>query len=363
MKNPARIYHLYDYLQVAGGAERLALTLSRGLPARLVVARRYAAADYLTNDSAADIRTLGSWLTQNLGRVPEAIACFLFRSGFLCDADCVIYSGFYAPLAVWRQRRGKKIYYCHTPPRYAFDLRAAYAQRCPLWLRPLLNICVVVYRWLYKRALQKMDVIISNSETVRQRLLEHLGLNSIVIHPPIATEKFGWQGDEGYFISSARLEPRKRVNRIIEAFRWMPQHKLVVLSGGSQLEILKQQAAGCDNISFTGWQTNKKIARIIGRARAALYLAADEDFGMSPVEAMAAGKPVIGVCAGGLRETIIEQTGWLLSPDPTIAEITAAVENVTATCAAAMRAACEARAAEFSETVFIEKMRGIVGEA
>ena len=363
MKNPARIYHLYDYLQVAGGAERLALTLSCGLPARLVIARHYAAANYITDDSAADIRMLGSWLTKCLGRVPEAIACFLFRSSFLRDADCVIYGGFYAPLAVGRQQRGKKIYYCHTPPRYAFDLRAAYTQRCPLVLRPLLNVCVGAYRWLYKRALQKMDVIVSNSETVRQRLLEHLGLNSIVIHPPITTEKFGWQSDEGYFISLARLEPRKRVNLIIEAFRRMPQHKLVVLSGGSQLEILKQQATGYDNISFTGWQPDIDIAWIIGRARAALYLAADEDFGMSPVEAMAAGKPVIGVCAGGLRETITEQTGWLLSPDPTVAEITAAVENVTAECAAGMRSACEARAAEFSEMVFIEKLRGIVGKA
>lgn len=352
-----RTYLLYDYLQVAGGAERLSLDLAAGLPAELVVSRVFAAAHKL---QLTGVTVLGNRATRWLGRLGEALYVFMRRPAFLQTAETVIYSGFYAPLAVRWQKTGRKIYYCHTPPRFAFDLQDAYLKRCPFLLRPALQMAIALYRRAYLQALGQMDVIISNSVAVEARLKAHTGFSSLIIHPPVAVDTFQWQGDQGYYVSLARLEPRKRVSLLIEAFKQMPDRQLVVMSGGSQAAPLRAQAAGAANIRFTDWQTEEGLHTTIGQARAALYLADDEDFGMSPVEAMAAGKPVIGVAAGGLLETIVPgQTGLLLPAMPSVADVIAAVRVIDGR-AADMRAACEVQAQKFSREIFIAKMRALV---
>ncbi len=350
-------YLLYDFLQVPGGAERLMLTLAEAMPqSRLVVSRRYPEAAAL-GAATAEAKALADAWTAPLGRIAEAITVFTLRTAFLKEAEAVIYSGHYAPLAVRQQATGRKLYYCHTPPRFAYDWQADYMAKLAPPARPLFSMAVARYRKSYERAIRAMDTVIANSVNVQGRLQRYLGLESVVVYPPVETETFKWLGAGDYFVSTARLTPPKRVASIVRAFLDMPDEQLVVLSGGPELEPLRRLAAGAGNIRFTGWQDETQLRQWLGQARAAIYIPRDEDFGISPVEAMAAGKPVIGVAEGGLLETVIDgQTGLLLAPPPTPASIVEAVKRLDRQRATAMRPACERQAARFGRTAFIDKM-------
>ncbi|MCO7570129.1 glycosyltransferase [Pseudomonas chlororaphis] len=358
-------YILYDYLQVSGGAERLSIDLAKGLSGyQLVVSRVFEEARHLAAGQALGaegLHCLGSAITRPLPRVAEALACFTLRTGFLRDAQTVIYSGLYAPLAVTNQISGTRIYYCHTPPRYIYDWRERYLQRFAPPLRPLAVVAFDAFQRRYEDSLARMDRVITNSENVRNRLRLNLELESEVIHPPVDTERFKWIEQGDYFISLARLEAHKRVDTIIKAFLGLPDQKLVIASGGRDEMRLRQLAEGAGNIRFTGWQDEASLCACIGGARAAIYVAVDEDFGMSPVEAMSAGKPVIGVREGGLMETIVDGvTGLLLEPELTVESLREAINSLHPARALAMRGACEAQAEKFSKRTFVERMEAVV---
>jgi glycosyltransferase involved in cell wall biosynthesis len=210
--------------------------------------------------------------------------------------------------------------------------------------------------------MKRMSVIIANSNNVQQRIRTYLDKDSIVVYPPCDVDACRWLGQEdGYYLSTARLEPHKRVDIVVEAFRRMPDRKLLVASGGSELTRLQRLADGARNIDFTGWVDTDRLRELIGRAIATIYVPRDEDFGISPVESMAAGKPVIGVAEGGLLETVVEgQTGLLLPPDPGAEELMEAVLSMDTDRALSMREACERRAQAFRVELFLDRMREIV---
>lgn len=364
LKDMAAKLVLHDYLQVNGGAERLVISLASGLPGfALGVSGVYP--DFI---GSGDIKGLSlklpGPLVNWLPRIPRALLTFGWGGLVPGNADCVIYSGIYAPLAVQRQATGKRIYYCHTPPRFAFDRQAQYLGRVPVLLRPLLRLAIARYRKAYLQAVHSMDKVVVNSIHVRERLLALAGINATVIYPPIDTERFRYLGQQDYYLSVGRLEPNKRIELIVRAFLAMPEKKLVVASGGSQLHALRALADGAANIRFVGWQDEGALAALVGNAIAVIYVPLDEDFGMSAVEAMAAGKPVIGVDEGGLRESIVAgKTGVLLPVNPPVEAVVRAVRHLSAGVAADMRAACEVRAAEFSRSRFLSVFATTIGDA
>ena len=351
---------LYDFLAVPGGAEKLTFTLLESMPDMpLCCAFRnkdafpdnvLPKAGFIDLKAASDIP---AW------RILKMMAAFERKTPFLNDYDWVLFSGIYAPLAVRNRTRGGNLLYCHTIPRFAYDLKEFYLSRLPFFLRPAFYGLVLLMRHRYQRALGRMDGIIANSHNVKRRLETYLGRTATVIHPPVDTKRFCWMGQKDYYVSLARLENFKRVDLIVQAFKRMPEKKLVVTSSGSEMQRLKRLAADAPNIHFTGWQTEAQLSRWIGNAIAAIYIPMDEDFGMSPVESMAAGKPVIGVAEGGLLETVVpDQTGILLEPPPTADAIMAAVHDLTPKRTLEMRSACETRASLFTREIFLEKMRG-----
>lgn len=350
-------------MQVAGGAERVTLQMTQRFPMlRAVVSRVYADAAPIVEASGVGVHTLADNQTRWLGRIPEATWCFWFRARLVRDAAVVVYSGFYAPLAVRHQKQGRRVYYCHTIPRFAYDLYELEKARLPWYLRGVYAVGMACYRSMYKRAIKRMDVLLVNSENVRRRMQRYLGLDAQVLYPPVTTQRFRWMADDGYYLSVARLTANKRVDVAVRAFAAMPHRRLVVMSGGPELTKLQQLAANASNIEFVGWRSEEDMHRLIGRCRAVLYLPVDEDFGISPVEAMAAGKPVLGVAEGGLLETVLHgETGVLIQGDPTPEKLVAAVESLDAMDSSLLRVACEARAKWFDESVFFEKLNEVLG--
>ncbi len=352
---------LYDFMLVPGGAERLTLhALSQHPDWTLITA--------FTDDSAFEdsalpldrLQTLTSLSRRQGWQVLKALHAFERAAPALASFDRLLFSGAYAPAAVNGRDAGGNFYYCHTPPRFAYDLADWYRRAARPWQRPALDWLAARVRDRFSGAMKRMDRVAANSETVRQRLRDHVGLEQVeVIHPPVSTAEWNWLGQEDFFLSTARLEPYKRVDLIIEAFKAMPAQKLVVASGGSQQAKLQQQAAGHPNIRFTGWCSDSEIKRLTGQCRATIYLARDEDFGMSPVESMAAGKPVIGAAEGGLRETVLSGETGLLLDAAVIDDSTSLIDAVgwmSETRAREMREACENRAATFDSAVFDRRL-------
>ena len=182
-----------------------------------------------------------------------------------------------------------------------------------------------------------------------------------VVYPPTDITRFRWAPSEGYYLSTARLTSLKRVDTIIEAFLAMPDKRLIVASGGEDAAKLVAKAGGAPNIAFTGWTNDAALDRLMASAIATIYVPRDEDFGMSPIESMAAGKPVIGVAEGGLVETIVPgETGMLLPRDFNAAQLAEAIRAMTPDIATRMREACQNRAELFSERRFVERMAEII---
>jgi glycosyltransferase involved in cell wall biosynthesis len=353
---------LYDYMTVNGGAEKLTQTLLDHLPRTdLCAAFVNRGAFPSLGSREGQVFDLKADSANLLWRILRVIWAFEFRSPALDNYDWALFSGIYAPYAVKRRHRGANLLYCHTIPRFCFDLREYYMGKLPWIARPVLYLLIRLVTHEYARALARMDVVVANSENVRNRLIRHFGRDAVVVHPPVDIRRFQWLGDGGYYISLARLEDFKRVDLVVCAFMLMPHRRLIVTSGGSELERLKQLAAGAANISFTGWVAEEELRVLVGHARAAIYVPMDEDFGMSPVEAMAAGKPVIGVAEGGLLETILDgETGLLIKDNLTPEKLRDAVEKLEGMNPQVMRKRCEQRAALFDESIFVERMLALI---
>ena len=352
---------LHDYMQVSGGAERLVSTVARCIPKfSLGVSGVYSDFSNSANLAGINMEILGN-VPQIMPRIPKAILTFSNRMPCIEQAEVVIYSGLYAPLAVKSQCSGKRVYYCHTPPRFAFDRKKLYLERIPTPIRPLVSVAIDKYRDAYISCVQQMDLVLTNSEHMRKHLDQQLGIQASVVYPPVNIEKYKWLAQGDYYLSLGRLEPNKRVDRIVKAFMAMPEKKLIVSSGGSQFQLLKTMAANSRNIFFTDWVNEDRLAELIGKSIACIYIPFDEDFGMSAIESMSAGKPVIGVAEGGIMESVIDgMTGILLPQNPQVEDICLSVRMMTAQMALDMRTRCEIRAIDFSERFFVERMESYI---
>lgn len=164
-----------------------------------------------------------------------------------------------------------------------------------------------------------------------------------------------------YYISFSKLSSLKRVSRTVEAFREMPDKKLLVIYGENdpQKDEVFALAEGHPNITLLTLTDNNELPRYVAGAIATVFIAKNEDFGMVAIESMACGVPVIGVDESGIRETVINgKTGILLSPEATREELIAAVHKLDPATALSMKDACIARAQEFS----LERFEKIVRE-
>jgi glycosyltransferase involved in cell wall biosynthesis len=347
---------IHDLFQIKGGGERLVKTLCTGLPADLVTAHigqntfslEDLPGDVLNLDALSSLHGIKTW---SLARAFRRYHCSQsYRH--------IIYSGVASPLAIHDQPAAQHVFYCHTPPRFVYDQKTAMMTSMNPLKRWAFNHLINWFQPQYEQAVNQMDVILTNSEYVRERIRDSLNLDAQVVYPPCDTNHFKWKSQGDYFLSLGRHDPLKRIDAVIEAFLRMPDKQLVVASGGGETGRLKELAADAPNIRFTGWLSEAQLLNLLGHCLATIYVPKDEDFGMTPVESMSAGKPVIAADHGGLLETMLPgETGWLVSSENLVSDIVDAVNVASQTSTAAMRVACEQRAKAFSTTCFLKKFK------
>lgn len=288
---------------------------------------------------------------------------FLFSTKFLKDYDTVIFSGDSISAVRNCSKNSKKIYYCHTPPRYIYDLHDLYLKKVPWYFKPLFKLGCRVFWYLYQRDIAQMDIILTNSLNTKNRIQKYLWYDSYVLYPPVDTTRFVELWQKGYFLSFARLADAKRVDKVVEAFQDIPDQKLIVIYGKNdpQKEKIFTLAKWYKNIECITLENNDLLYEYIGYARATIYIPIDEDFGMSPIESMSAGKPVLWVDEGGLKETIIhKKTGYLVPKQFEKQNIIDAVRYLSEECCYKMKEDCKTRAQEFSLESFQKQLKKIV---
>ena len=284
---------------------------------------------------------------------------FLFKTNFLQEYDTVIFSWDSISAVRNCKKNTKKVYYCHTPPRYLYDLNDLYLQKIPMYLRPFFRCMFYVFRKSYERDIQKMDLVLTNSKNTQARIKKFLWIHSQVLYPPVDLEQFKYLSTQDYYLSFARLSSAKRVDVVVKAFMQMPQKKLLVIywKNDPQKQEIFDLASWSENIEFITLENNVWFTKYIGNAIATIYIPIDEDFGMSPVESMASWKPVLWVNEGWLKETLIhEQTAYLAPAHPSIEDIIVWVRYLSVEKCLEMKPACEDRARDFSLDEFKKQL-------
>lgn len=223
----------------------------------------------------------------------------------LSSYDLVISSSSCVAKGVLTHSQQKHLCYCHSPVRYAWDLYHQYLKNAGL--EKGLKSFIAKY-FLHRlriwdiSSLNRVDQFISNSDYIKERIKKIYNRESITIYPPVNVQNFEYlQNREDFYFTCSRMVPYKKIDLIVEAFSKMPDKKLVVIGTGPDFKKIKELATS--NITLLGYQSFSILKDYMQRAKAFVF-AAEEDFGIVPVEAQAAGMPVIAYGKGGALETI-----------------------------------------------------------
>lgn len=222
------------------------------------------------------------------------------------DFDVVISSSSAFAKGVLTNGHTKHICYCHTPTRYLWSDSINYIDGLPYpaLIKTLVPLLLPHLRVWDRQAAERPDVMIANSVTVQDRIKKYYRRDSEVIYPPVNTTGFQISGKpKTYYLTGGRLVPYKRFDIVIEAFNRL-RLPLIVFGAGPLAEQLRQQAK--PNITFVGFADNNKLANLYAGCKAFIH-PQEEDFGITAIEAMACGRPVLAYRAGGATETVREE--------------------------------------------------------
>jgi glycosyltransferase involved in cell wall biosynthesis len=197
------------------------------------------------------------------------------------------------------------ISYINSPMRYAWDLHHQYLRESGLdqrWIGWLVRYLLCRLRSWDVRTSLGVDAMLANSRFIRRRIQRVYGRDSTVIYPPVDVDTFQPQGArEDFYLAASRMVPYKRMDLIVEAFTRMPNRRLVVIGDGPNFKKVQKMAG--PNVELLGYQPTAILRDHMQRAKGFVF-AAEEDFGIMPVEAQACGTPVIAYGKGGSLETV-----------------------------------------------------------
>lgn len=250
--------------------------------------------------------------------------------------------------------------YCYTPMRYMWVFFEQYFGSYTPWKKSLVRLSGEYLKKWDIATLPRVDEFIAISQTIKNRIHDIYKRDSTVIYPPVEIDKFRFDpsrksGD--YYVCVSALVPYKRIDVIVDAFNKMPDKKLVIVGDGNSRKVLESRKRST-NIKFIGWANHDKVVKICAGAKAFIF-AAEEDFGIAPVEAQALGLPVIAYSKGGTTETVLPATG-LFFPEQTFEAIINAINEFERRQGEFNPADCRRNAERFSEEKFKDGIKNFV---
>lgn len=269
-----------------------------------------------------------------------------------------------------RVRKGQThICYCHSPIRYAWDMQDEYLEQVGLsggMKGKVIRHVMAGLRWWDKRASDGVTHFIANSSFIAQRIKRCYGREAAVLNPPVDTQGFGMAAKkEDYYLTASRMVPYKKMDMIAAAFAQMPERKLMIIGDGPEMKRVKAAAKQATNISVLGRAPFDVLRDHMQRARAFVF-AAKEDFGITPVEALACGTPVIAYGAAGVLDSLrglddVQPTGVFFK-EQTVESLKVAVETFEKEGHRITSKVCRARAEEFAPEAFRVKLEALVAK-
>lgn len=308
----AKIALVFDWMTNQGGAERVNLALHQMFPDAPIFTSIY-------NPKKLPAFQKAKIHTSFIQKLPFAktkhqlylkLMPYAYEQFDLSQFDIVISSSHACAKGIITKPETLHICYCHSPMRYAWDNWHSYISEynMPGPLKFFGKLAIHKLRTWDRLSAERVDHFIANSKTTQNRIHKYYRKTSSVIHPPVETSQFQIKDDpKDYFLAVGRLTPYKKFDLIIKAFNkaGLP---LKIVGRGVAEQDLRQIAK--PNIQFLGFVPEEELAHLYANARALVFPQV-EDFGITPLEAMACGRPVIALKQGGALETVVQdQTGF-----------------------------------------------------
>ncbi len=352
----------HDYLTVVGGAERVVLSLTRAFPGAPVYTSLYEP-EQVAPELAAGIDVRPSVLNRvgplrNNHRAAMPLLGPIFNRTRI-DSDVVVCS-----TSGWAHgitTPGRKIAYCHNPPRWVHQRKDYTDSSRPLWWMAAAAMHPYLKRW-DRKAAASCDRYLANSSIVAERVRVAYGRDAEVVPPPIAFDASGPQQAipylrPGFLLSVSRLIGHKNVDAVVEAFATLPDLRLVVVGDGPESRALAANAPS--NVEFTGRVSDDELRWLFANSRG-LISASREDFGLTPLEAAHFAKPSALLRYGGFLDTMIEDETAVFFDTPEPSAVAGAVRRMVNE--SWDGEAIIANAERFSVPAFEQRLREIVAE-
>ena len=358
-----KIALVHDHLVQDGGAEKVLLALQDVFPGAPTYTLLYDPKRVSAEFASKDIRT------SFLQRLPFGLKKYQWLLPFmpaatesydLSEFDVVVSSSSAFAKGIITRPGAVHICYCHTPTRYLWSDTHSYVQelRAPKLLKLGLPMLLNKLRIWDRLSADRVDRFVANSRTVADRIRKYYGRESDVIHPPVETGKFSVSDAPGtYFLAGGRLVSYKRFDLVIQAFNRLGL-PLKIFGDGPLAAQYRKEAR--PNIEFTGKVSDEEKAALYRGAIAFIH-PQEEDFGITALESMASGRPVIAYRKGGALETVVEGVTGAFFDDQEWEELATAVIRFDP--AAYDPLAIRAHAEAFDVALFKRRIAGLVSEA
>jgi glycosyltransferase involved in cell wall biosynthesis len=316
----------HDNLFWYGGAERIIATLTDELPeapfwailGRREVAERMGVADRLHLMLPESRPVLANY------RRLAPIYPLLLRARPLPSCDVLVTSSFAFAHHFRTRNDAPQLCYCYSPLRFAWSMTEDYGAQLGA-ARRLAGAAASAFRAIDRRAARRVTRYVAESRYVADQLERFYGRRCDVIYPPVDCDRFrpGSPGHDGYFLFCGRLvEAYKKPSLVVDAFRELPEHRLVVAGDGPALPDLRRRAGA--NVEFVGQVSDDRLIPLMQRCAAVVFPSRD-DFGLIPVEAMACGRPALAFAGGGALETVVAGSTGEFFAEQSVAAIREAV--------------------------------------
>jgi len=350
-----KIALFFDIFNELGGAENFVILLAKKLKADVYTT--YVNWDLFKEElKGLKVKEIGLTFKKHKILTYSEIA-FRFSRIKVKNYDFYIFTRLYCISA--SKNHHPNLWLSSSPVRSVYDLHDFIYKNLNWWQKPIFKLWCSIYKRLDRKWVFNFDAITANSKNVAKRFKKYYGLDVPVTYHPIEVKKYKFEEPKDYYFAPGRFVKEKRMDLIIEAFKEMPDKKLVISGEGPERERLKKLAEGCNNIEFFINCSFEKMIELYSNCIATIYMPINEDYGLIPIESMASGKPCIAANEGGPKETIIHgKTGFLIKPDKE--EIKKWVNYLTPEVSKKMKDDCLKRAKEFDINIFVENIMKII---